>query len=74
MNETKNNHKVDVTNGAKFWFFEQTKKTGKPLASLNRKQRGGTHKLLRGIERKHDVIQRINFKYVKRTLGALFGQ
>lgn len=63
-----------MTNDTKFWFFEKSKKTGKPLASLNRKQRGGTQKLSRGIERKHGPRQRKHLKYIKRLLRAFFGQ
>lgn len=73
-NETENIHKVHVTNDTKFWFFEKSKKTGKPLASLNRKRRGGTRKPSRGIERKHGPRQRKHLNISRDYQEHFFGQ
>lgn len=61
IHEMENNHNIDVTNGANFWFFEKTHKTDRPLARLsgNREVEPYT------VERKRDFRWRINLKHRK---------
>lgn len=61
------NHKIDVTHEANFWFFEKIMKLAN-LWQMCQETERWHHKKLKKIKRKHDLRERINLKNDKGIL------